>query len=823
MTDLRPAAAPLAGRERTLALVRELLFSGGADVDVVGAPLSGRSSVADAVAASAADAHRTVLRVGGVRGLRATPLAALHAAGFGVSAAPERRGASPLQLAIDALTGAVGAGPATIVADDADLLDDASLGAIDAVRRVTAASVLRTRSRLDPDASAPYVVELAPLDYEELRSVVTERLGSPVDATAMSRVFALTGGNVGLALALTDVAVLEGRLVLRAGAWCAAKALWSPALRGVVAARLADLTPSERAALATIASAGVGDVSSARGLVEPAAIDGLRAAGVLRVLPHGDRRIIVLDPPLLAESFREEAGRRHEEAAASTRVPDPVFAQLVHAAAEARHEAAGARWKHERSGGAALALAQALLARLGTDPGAADELDDLLAVSAGLRDDPVAAAELAVLHARRSLAAGGGLAEAVAALRDRGTELGPHARIADAAAVLLAVELGAAPVGGDGPRDDPDLPHPVRARLLEACQAQALRSGRFVDAAGHFHELRRLPGAPVPASAEAAHAYALLGAGRHAEAVAWAARGAAAAHDRLDAGALRAHSVALGLCHLLADDDAAAAEALATASTLGSPAIPGAAVQVGLGVLGAVAAVRRGDTARAERIRDELAAARAARPDAAAPSAAEPTPAARWGVRWIDAQLTAGRGRPDEAAGMLRELATDLTASGELALAALALLTALEQAPDAEGVDEAHRLLARQQSELHDAHLAFLLARAAPDRAQLPAVAARLAASGRTRHAVALDTSGRPGTTESPATTEGGFFSTPIALTEREREIVRLVAGGLSNPQIAARLVLSVRTVESHVSRVMRKTSAGSRGELAAVAGRLAS
>jgi DNA-binding NarL/FixJ family response regulator len=48
------------------------------------------------------------------------------------------------------------------------------------------------------------------------------------------------------------------------------------------------------------------------------------------------------------------------------------------------------------------------------------------------------------------------------------------------------------------------------------------------------------------------------------------------------------------------------------------------------------------------------------------------------------------------------------------------------------------------------------------------------------------------------------------------------VAGGLSNPEIAARLVLSVRTVESHVSRVMRKTSAANRGELVAIALRLA-
>jgi NarL family two-component system response regulator LiaR len=43
------------------------------------------------------------------------------------------------------------------------------------------------------------------------------------------------------------------------------------------------------------------------------------------------------------------------------------------------------------------------------------------------------------------------------------------------------------------------------------------------------------------------------------------------------------------------------------------------------------------------------------------------------------------------------------------------------------------------------------------------------------------------------------------SLTEREREVLRLLAGGLSNRQIAGELVISVTTVKSHVSSILDK------------------
>jgi DNA-binding NarL/FixJ family response regulator len=56
------------------------------------------------------------------------------------------------------------------------------------------------------------------------------------------------------------------------------------------------------------------------------------------------------------------------------------------------------------------------------------------------------------------------------------------------------------------------------------------------------------------------------------------------------------------------------------------------------------------------------------------------------------------------------------------------------------------------------------------------------------------------------------------ALTDREREVVALVALGLSNEEIASRLVVSPLTAKTHVSRAMVKLGARDRAQLVVVA-----
>jgi len=61
-----------------------------------------------------------------------------------------------------------------------------------------------------------------------------------------------------------------------------------------------------------------------------------------------------------------------------------------------------------------------------------------------------------------------------------------------------------------------------------------------------------------------------------------------------------------------------------------------------------------------------------------------------------------------------------------------------------------------------------------------------------------------------PAVTVHGMAD----LTERERQITSLVAGGLSNAEIGQHLFISPATVKTHVNRAMMKTSARDRAQL---------
>ena len=185
------------------------------------------------------------------------------------------------------------------------------------------------------------------------------------------------------------------------------------------------------------------------------------------------------------------------------------------------------------------------------------------------------------------------------------------------------------------------------------------------------------------------------------------------------------------------------------------------------------------------------------------------------------------RGRADEAhvaADGLERLASELGREDLTALAALQRAQAArlaEKVPDTNALGRAAESFARLDLPLEEGEARVELARAlARGRPELSIESARGGLAiferlGAARHADEaaglLRVLGAPGR---PAP------RTPGELTRRESEVLELLAEGLSNPEIAARLVISPKTAEHHVGRVLGKLGVRNRAGAAAYAAR---
>jgi DNA-binding CsgD family transcriptional regulator len=202
------------------------------------------------------------------------------------------------------------------------------------------------------------------------------------------------------------------------------------------------------------------------------------------------------------------------------------------------------------------------------------------------------------------------------------------------------------------------------------------------------------------------------------------------------------------------------------------------------------------------------------------------------------AWVSASQGAVNEAITILQSAAEMATANGRFAAEAICMQTAtqfgfsaaaarlseLEQVIDGPRVG----LAARFASALQDGDAPELIAVskgfeamgdlvAAVDAAAHAAMAYRsrdLRGSTLASITRAEELSEQCGGVDTPALRQA---REPLPLTDREREIVMLVAGGMSNRDIAARLSVSVRTVEGHIYKAMNKTGTANREELAAL------
>jgi DNA-binding NarL/FixJ family response regulator len=202
------------------------------------------------------------------------------------------------------------------------------------------------------------------------------------------------------------------------------------------------------------------------------------------------------------------------------------------------------------------------------------------------------------------------------------------------------------------------------------------------------------------------------------------------------------------------------------------------------------------------------------------------------GSRFLDLLVLAelGRGRVEDAAAAADELVSaarvseraPVQARASLAIARVALARGNRALARAE-LEAAAAALQREPWALLsaeiDLELARLLEETDPGAATVAAQRALAVFSpiGAQRRYAAQELLTRLGAEPS------GSAAHPLdVLTPREREILTLIAQGLSNPQIASTLVISPKTAEHHVGAILRKLGLRSRSEAAVYAATLA-
>jgi non-specific serine/threonine protein kinase len=176
-------------------------------------------------------------------------------------------------------------------------------------------------------------------------------------------------------------------------------------------------------------------------------------------------------------------------------------------------------------------------------------------------------------------------------------------------------------------------------------------------------------------------------------------------------------------------------------------------------------------------------------------------------------ELARARGELRRARELLGEALAHVSRLDDTPLLVYALHHAASLAADESHPLRAVRLLGAAEGLERSSGAAPWPAVAAASRRWLPAVERRL---GARRVAGLRATGARLGAVDAIALAEAAQDDGDDPLTRREHEIAALVAGGLTNRAIAERLVVSERTVDGHVARILDKLEFSSRAQIAA-------
>ncbi|WP_157550043.1 helix-turn-helix transcriptional regulator [Microbacterium sp. Leaf161] len=832
------------GRERDLAIAMSVIQDGGS-LDVVGSRGSGRTTFLEAVCLRLQNAGWVIVRLRGVASLRQHPLAAMQLAGM-VRVNDSRP--LTIQSTAEALEAQIRDKKAVIVIDDWDDLDEASWGIVEGTRRSLGAPVVISRlqgrqarhtpSGLDASTLEPaFVIDITPLRFDELESAVETVFEAPVEISTMRRIYSKSGGIVGLATSVVAAAIREGRIRKTDGAWTATRDLWSAGLRGVVEAHIENLDEDALDALEVIALVGDADIDTVRKLVAWPTLELLEQRAMIRMVASGNRHLVTVVPPLLVEFFRNEplaARRMRLQALISERLgaegervsgpslssgvfapdTDAALVRLIHERTRTRQLVTRAEWEARPEPHTAYEYVTALM-NAGAPDSAISAVLDWPGESAG---DPLSTVRLAILRARWTASVG----DVDGALRDletARTTAGPLAGMLAAAAVTVECEHKGVPEDFAARLEVDDLaPEPVRAALWDAQILVLATLGRFVDASRVFaqYEADERAAAHMPGSVRALNGLALLGAGRLEDALTWSMRGVDESFGLLDVDTARAHGAVGVACMIMSGDNGPVEDLVATLVAAGPFPRISAGYHRMLLTMAAVVAVRRGNIALGERYMAEMASL---------PGANGLLPGQS--VSWANAQLLASDGDTRTAATVLWEAGEDLWARGGRMSGILSMLNACEVTPEAHWLEAVRSRITKMDSPLLSAHYTFVVAAAAQDGPALEAAVDGLVATGRMGMALAAlrraaqayrstgdDARARDVDARASEYLESlplrsvdvdRFAATTVRLSDREVEIARLVAEGMSNPAIASQLVLSVRTVESHMHRIMRK------------------
>jgi DNA-binding NarL/FixJ family response regulator len=814
------------------------------DVIVTGDVGSGRSLLlAELLYRSVSRASAVLLRAAGDG-----PLAAFHA-----QPSFAQSGVGPTVTDATAwLMDEVGGHKGTLLVDDLDQLDPDSAAVVARVLRATgAALVATTRSARLHDVPAPLallVPERAPaverlvsLGFDGIYHLVAEELGGPVDLPLASAVLSSSGGNPRVALALTTAARHIRVIDREGGIWRKIGQFDDVPGDAVVNALLGAASDEEVRALELLSWVGPVRDQVAAALVERPLLTRLQDVG--RVVEHpsgsGTEATITVSPPALGAALRDRVGpadahdmARFVTGRVGSAVPLPYLAErdvgVLLQAGDRRAELDYHRWSTEI---ADLALADAAAAeavlhrewQLTPTVRVANAYLDLLMrrparpllhavfTRTEITGDEPESDLLQFCVQRARWAAWEGLpADQTAAL-----PFADDPRVVRVLAQLVgrrrAVLDALEPTTETWPAPECSGLAWVDAWSVVAVAGALLDAGRPDLALPLIDRVGEGATGDAEHDAEALRTLCLLMLDRVDEAESWSRHLLERAYQARDLTGVRVHAAALTEVLTFAGRRREAWRVLNTSLSLGSPGPAGTSFyRRGLALGTAVQAIDPEDNLVAPLARE---IADAATTDGVL-GGMEPIALA---ARDRDA------GHDLAAARRLEQAAARATVEGRDACAVM-LWLARDMPPSTEIVGAIDAAVARGRMPVFEPYLRLARAVLTPDPAEvalaLPRVS-RAVAPGLVARAHELL---RRGTEERPVVPAAPVEVVPVEaahhddqvkhLTSREREVAMLARRGLTNKEIAVRLVLSIRTVENHMAAVLKKLGVNKRSGL---------